>query len=48
MSKKHWNTVYLERDLPEDLIRQMIDESYELVVSKLTKKDKAFLDALNL
>ena len=39
MSKVHWNTLYLEQ-LPADLIRTLIDHSYELVVNKLPKKLK--------
>ena len=46
MSKVHWNTIELERNVPESLIRELIDHSYDLVVSKLTKKVKAQLDAL--
>jgi predicted DNA-binding protein (MmcQ/YjbR family) len=45
MNKLHWNTVELERDIPNDLIIELIDLSYDLVVSKLTKKLK---EALNL
>ncbi|RDY57865.1 MmcQ/YjbR family DNA-binding protein [Flagellimonas nanhaiensis] len=37
MSKKHWNTIFLE-NLPPALINELIDHSYELVVSGLTKK----------
>jgi predicted DNA-binding protein (MmcQ/YjbR family) len=37
MSKTHWNTVYLEQ-LPPKLILELVDHSYELVVSGLTKK----------
>ncbi len=37
MNKKHWNTVVIEK-LPTDLIIEMIDCSYNLVVSKLPKK----------
>ena len=37
MNKKHWNTVVIGQ-LPNDLIIEMIDHSYELVVSKLSKK----------
>jgi len=44
MSKVHWNTLFLE-NLPPKLILQLIDHSYDLVVSKLTKKLKAELDA---
>ena len=45
MSKVHWNTLYLE-SLPPALVRELIDHSYELVVSGLTKKLRAELDAL--
>lgn len=40
MNKTHWNTVYLESDISTELIHEMVDESYRLVVSKLTKKSK--------
>jgi len=46
MSKKHWNTVYIEDGLEDALIREMIQHSYDLVVSKLTKKLKAELASL--
>lgn len=46
MNKKHWNTVYIEDGLDNDLIVKMIAHSYELVVSKLTKKLKQELEAL--
>ena len=31
MNKKHWNTVILDGSVPEDAVRQMIEESFELV-----------------
>ncbi len=38
MNKKHWNTVQIEdSELKDDLIKQMIDHSYELVAAKLPK-----------
>jgi predicted DNA-binding protein (MmcQ/YjbR family) len=40
MSKVHWNTVELERNIPHNLLLELIDHSYDLVVSKLTKKLK--------
>lgn len=40
MNKKHWNTVYIDDGLEQKLILEMIDHSYDLVVSKLTKKLK--------
>lgn len=39
MSKTHWNTLYLE-NLPPNLIRELVDHSYDLVVAGLTKKLK--------
>lgn len=47
MNKKHWNTVSLEDGLDNKLIAKMIDHSYDLVVSKLTKKLKAELESLS-
>jgi predicted DNA-binding protein (MmcQ/YjbR family) len=47
MNKKHWNTVLTDGSLDDKLILQMIDKSYELVVSGLTKKEKEKLDSLN-
>ena len=45
MSKVHWNTVFLE-NVPPKLIRELVDHSYELVVSKFTKKLKAEFETL--
>lgn len=45
MSKLHWNTLLLN-DLPSKLITELVDHSYELVVSKFTKKLKAEFDTL--
>lgn len=42
MNKKHWNTVYIENgELSDDLVKELIDHSYELVVASLTKKARA-------
>jgi len=38
MSKKHWNTVTNNSDVPDQLLQEMIDQSYDLVVKSLTKK----------
>ena len=43
MNKKHWNTVLLNGEMKDEVLVQMINESYDLVTSKLTKKDKAQL-----
>ena len=46
MSKVHWNTLFLE-ELPPKLILELVDHSYDLVVSKFTKKLKAEFDSLD-
>ena len=38
MSKIHWNTIEINRDVPDSLIKELIDHSYELVFKSLTKK----------
>ena len=40
MNKKHWNTVIFEGDLETDLLIDLIDHSYDLVVQKLKKADR--------
>ncbi|CAM3536352.1 MmcQ/YjbR family DNA-binding protein [Zobellia roscoffensis] len=46
MSKVHWNTLLLDQ-LPPDLITELIDHSYDLVISKFTKKLRTEYDALS-
>lgn len=46
MNKKHWNTVMMDTSLPDNLIKEWIKESYDLVVNKLTKKEKKALEDL--
>ena len=46
MNKKHWNTLYCERELDDKKIKELIDDSYNLVVSKLTKKQKEELEQI--
>ena len=43
MNKRHWNTVILDNTIPDDIIKEMIDDSYELVFSKLSKKNKELI-----
>ena len=40
MDKRHWNTFVLNGSLAEELVNEMIDQSYELVVKGLPKKAK--------
>lgn len=38
MNKVHWNSVKADGAVPEDIMRQMLDEAYTVVFSSLTKK----------
>jgi len=40
MIKANWNSVILDGSIPKGEIERMIDNSYLLVVSKMTKKDQ--------
>lgn len=40
MNKKHWNTIDFEGGLEETMLKDLIDHSYDLVVSGLTRKKK--------
>ena len=37
LNKRHWNTVIIDGSLPDEAIRDMIEDSYDLVVSKLPR-----------
>ncbi|MFD2568795.1 MmcQ/YjbR family DNA-binding protein [Pseudotenacibaculum haliotis] len=43
---KHWNTVEMNKDVSDTFLEEIIDHSYDLVVSGFTKKMKAEFDAL--
>jgi len=44
MNKKHWNTILIDGSIADSLIKNWVDNSYYLVASGLTKKQKAALD----
>jgi predicted DNA-binding protein (MmcQ/YjbR family) len=44
MNKQHWNTVSYSGSLKDKFVKELVDHSYDLVVSGLTKKQK---DELN-
>lgn len=41
MNKEHWNSLYLDADVPDETVREMIDQAYRLVLSSLPKKKQA-------
>ena len=45
LNKEHWNTVTLDGSIPAGGIQSLIDESYRLVVSGLTKAQRRRLEA---
>jgi predicted DNA-binding protein (MmcQ/YjbR family) len=40
MNKKHWNTVEIDRGVPEAELRKMIEHSYVLVMRALSKAQR--------
>jgi predicted DNA-binding protein (MmcQ/YjbR family) len=46
-SKKHWIGVSTDGSVPEKMMYELIDHSYDLVVSKLPKKLKEELNTLS-
>ena len=46
MSKVHWNTVAVNRDVPDGFINQLITDSYNLVLESLTKKLQLEIEAI--
>lgn len=40
MNKKHWNTTILDGSLSTSLVKEMIDDSYALIVKSLPKKER--------
>lgn len=41
LNKRHWNTITIDGSVSDDLIREWIDHSYQLVFNSLTKAVKA-------
>lgn len=46
MNKKHWNTILIDGSISDDMIKNLIDESYDLVVMGLTRKQQQDLKNL--
>lgn len=44
MNKKHWITISLDGEMPDQMITELAKGSYELIVNKLTKADKKKLE----
>jgi predicted DNA-binding protein (MmcQ/YjbR family) len=44
LNKRHWNTVTLDGSLPDRMVRDMIEDSYDLVVAGLPRAERLRLD----
>ncbi|MCZ1018769.1 MmcQ/YjbR family DNA-binding protein [Streptomyces noursei] len=44
LNKRHWNTVSLTGDLPDRMVRELIEDSYDLVVASLPRALRLLLD----
>ncbi|MFV0136084.1 MmcQ/YjbR family DNA-binding protein [Streptomyces sp. HMX87] len=44
MNKRHWNTVTVDGSLPDRLVRELVEDSYDLVVAGLPRADRLRLD----
>jgi predicted DNA-binding protein (MmcQ/YjbR family) len=38
MNKEHWNSMYLEGDVPDEVLRDMLDKSYQILLQSFSKK----------
>lgn len=38
MNKKHWNSILMDKNIPDHLIKEWTKNSYDIVVSNLSKK----------
>lgn len=45
MNKKHWISVYFDSDVPDETIKELVKQSYDIVVASLSKKEKETLQA---
>jgi predicted DNA-binding protein (MmcQ/YjbR family) len=43
LNKRHWNTVIIDGSLPDRMIKDMVEDSYDLVVSGLTRRRRRAL-----
>ena len=43
LNKRHWNTIQLDGSIPDAMIREMIEDSYDLVVAQLPRATREAL-----
>ena len=42
LNKRHWNTVTLDRSVADAMVRDLVEDSYDLVVSAMSRAPRAF------
>lgn len=45
-NKKYWNQIWLDRDVDDTFIMNMIDHSYDEVLKKLSRKERLIYEGL--
>jgi predicted DNA-binding protein (MmcQ/YjbR family) len=45
LNKRHWNTLTLDGSLPDQLVRDLIQDSYDLILSALPKREREYIAA---
>jgi predicted DNA-binding protein (MmcQ/YjbR family) len=43
LDKRHWNTVTVDGSIADQLLRDMVEDSYDLIVSRLARSDRRAL-----
>ncbi len=46
MNKQHWNSVMTDGSVPENLFKELVDHSYDIIVQSLPKKVQKELEEL--
>lgn len=41
MNKQHWNSLYLDGNVPDEVVRGMLDEAYRVLLASFSKKMQA-------
>lgn len=41
MNKTHWNSIKADGNVPDDVVKELLDKSYDEILNKLTKKKRA-------
>jgi predicted DNA-binding protein (MmcQ/YjbR family) len=44
LNKRHWNTVTIDGSLPDETISDMVEDSYDLILSKLPRSRRQALN----